>query len=119
MRVCVCVCVRATSQEARLSVAPRELVTAAPKRAVCLVVVAGVSCLIEASCVGCLSPQFADADGSGLISSDEFTLLLRSLIYYKECHADFAAIDLDHDRRISIEELMSKEVRSREKLMIC
>ena len=79
----------------------------------------GVSCLIEASCVGCLSPQFADADGSGLISSDEFTLLLRSLIYYKECHADFAAIDLDHDRRISIEELMSKEVRSREKLMIC
>ena len=50
--------------------------------------------------------KFADADSSGLITRAEFTLLLRSLVYFKQLDAEFSAIDRDNDRRISVDELM-------------
>jgi Ca2+-binding EF-hand superfamily protein len=48
--------------------------------------------------------KFADADGSGLITKQEFSLLLRSLVYYKELWENFEEIDADDDRRITLEE---------------
>ena len=48
--------------------------------------------------------KFADADGSGLITRPEFSLLLRSLVYYKELWENFESIDADADRRITLEE---------------
>jgi hypothetical protein len=58
--------------------------------------------------------KFADKDGSGLISSNEFRTLLRSLSFFQNLWNKFQAIDVDNDHSISIEEF----VHQREQLGI-
>lgn len=50
--------------------------------------------------------KFADKDGSGLISSNEFRTLLRSLDFFQNLWSKFQVIDVDNDNSISLEEFI-------------
>jgi Ca2+-binding EF-hand superfamily protein len=50
--------------------------------------------------------KFADADQSGFIEKQEFVLLIRSLVYFKNLSAKFRNMDSDGDRRIELSEFI-------------
>lgn len=50
--------------------------------------------------------KFADKDGSGLISSNEFRTLLRSLDFFSDLWTKFQVIDVDNDNSISLAEFI-------------
>lgn len=50
--------------------------------------------------------KFADKDGSGLISSNEFRTLLRSLDFFQNLWTKFQVIDVDNDHSLSLEEFI-------------
>lgn len=52
--------------------------------------------------------KFADKDNSGLISSDEFRALIRSLSFFQDLWTKFQEIDSDNDRSISLDEFITK-----------
>mmetsp|Transcript_13853 Transcript_13853/g.16508 ORF Transcript_13853/g.16508 Transcript_13853/m.16508 type:complete len:394 (+) Transcript_13853:60-1241(+) len=52
--------------------------------------------------------KFADKDGSGLISKDEFHTLVRSLSFFQDLWTKFQSIDIDNDRSISLDEFITK-----------
>ena len=50
---------------------------------------------------------FADADGSGFITKNEFATLVRSLAYFKALAEEFREVDASGDRRIDFDEFLA------------
>jgi len=50
--------------------------------------------------------KLADADGSGLISRDEFGTLIRGLAYFNDLWKRFEAVDTDGDRSVTLAEFV-------------
>ena len=51
--------------------------------------------------------KFADQDGSGFITKNEFATLVRSLAYFKALAEEFREVDASGDRRIDFDEFLA------------